>query len=96
MKVEKVFMKNFRCFGPMRTKIELESCVTAFVGNNGSGKTAVFQALSRLFGVTPAHRTVRRQDFHLPADQQELQTGATLYIEVILSFPELEDLMKMP
>lgn len=92
MKIEKVSMKNFRCFGPRGTKIKLESCVTAFVGGNGSGKTAVFQALSRLFGVTPAQRTVRRQDFHLPADQQELQSGATLSIEVFFSFPELEGL----
>jgi len=92
MKIEKVSMKNFRCFGPRGTDIELESCITAFVGSNGSGKTAVFQALSLLFGVTPAQRTVRRQDFHLPADQQELRSGATLLIEVILSFPELEGL----
>ncbi|MDA8170651.1 MAG: AAA family ATPase [Nitrospiraceae bacterium] len=92
MKIEKVSIKNFRCFGPRGTKIKLESFITVFVGGNGSGKTAVFQALSRLFGVTPAQRTVRRQDFHLPADHQELQSGATLSIEVLFSFPELEDL----
>ena len=51
MKIEKVSIKNFRCFGPRGTKIKLESGVTAFVGGNGSGKTAVFQALSRLFGL---------------------------------------------
>ena len=92
MKVENVSIKSFRCFGPRGTKIKLGSCVTAFVGGNGCGKTAAFQALSRLFGVTPAQRIVRRQDFHLPADQQELQPGATLSIEVLFSFPELEGL----
>jgi len=92
MKIERVSIKNFRCFGPRGTKIKLESCVTAFVGGNGCGKTAVFQALSRLFGVTPSQRTVRRQDFHLAVDQQELQPGATLSIEVVFSFPELEGL----
>lgn len=90
MKIEEVFIKNFRCFGPEGTKIKLESVLTAFVGGNGSGKTAVFQALSRLFGVTPAQRTVRRRDFHLPAGQQELQPGDNLSIEVIFSFPELD------
>ncbi len=90
MKIEMVSIRNFRCFGPRGTKLKLESSVTAFVGGNGCGKTAVFQALSRLFGVTPAQRTVRRQDFHLPADQQELESGATLSIEVLFSFPELE------
>lgn len=89
MKIEKVSIRNFRCFDPKGTKIKLESDVTAFVGGNGCGKTAAFQALSRLFGITPAQRTVRRQDFHLPADQQELPSGATLSIEVLFSFPEL-------
>lgn len=92
MKIESLSIQNFRCFGPDRTKINLDSVVTAFVGGNGSGKTAVFQALSRLFGMTTGQRTVRRRDFHLPADQQELQTGASLSVEVILSFPELEGL----
>jgi predicted ATP-dependent endonuclease of OLD family len=62
MKVEKVTLQNFRCFGPQGTKITLKSAVTAFVGANGSGKTAAFQGLSRLFGVTPelgAYRTSR-------------------------------------
>jgi hypothetical protein len=92
MKIEKVTITNFRCFGPRGTKIKLESGVTAFVGGNGCGKTAVFQALSRLFGVASAQRSVRRQDFHLPANQQELQSGAALSIEVLLTFPELEGL----
>jgi len=92
MKIEKVSIKNFRCFGRRVTKIKLESCLTAFVGDNGCGKTAVFQALSRLFGATPAQRTVRRRDFHLTADQQELESGAALTIEVLFSFPELEGL----
>jgi putative ATP-dependent endonuclease of OLD family len=92
MKIENISVRNFRCFGRSGTKIKLESCVTAFVGGNGSGKTAVFQALSRVFGVTPAQRTVRRQDFHLSANQRELQSGETLSIEVLFSFPELEGL----
>jgi putative ATP-dependent endonuclease of the OLD family len=85
MKVEKITIKNFRCFGPQGTTIRLRSAVTAFVGANGSGKTAAFQALSRLFGVTPAQRAVRRQDFHVPANEQELQSGATLSIESVFS-----------
>jgi predicted ATPase len=92
MKIEKIALKNFRCFGPRSTQIKLRRAVTAFVGANGSGKTTAFQALSRLFGVTPAQRTVRRQDFHLPVDQQKLPSGATLSIEVLFSFPELEGL----
>jgi predicted ATPase len=92
MKIDYVSIKNFRCFAPAESKINLEGDVTAFVGGNGTGKTAVFQALSRLFGITPAQRTVRRRDFHLPADQTELNPGATIAIEVVFGFPELEGL----
>lgn len=92
MKIEKLVLGGFRCFGPNGTKIRLRRSVTAFVGANGSGKTAAFQALLRLFGVTPAQRAIRRQDFHLAADQQQLESGATLSIEVVFSFPELEGL----
>lgn len=90
MKIESMSLRNFRCFGPKKTKIELEKDVTAFVGGNGSGKTAIFQALSRLFGITVGQRTVRFRDFHLPLGKARLETGDTLSIEVILSFPELE------
>ena len=92
MKIDYVSIKNFRCFGQEETKINLEGDVTAFVGGNGTGKTAVFQALSRLFGITPAERAVRRRDFHLSADQTELRSGATIAIEVVFGFPELEEL----
>ncbi|HFD88172.1 MAG TPA: DUF2813 domain-containing protein [Gammaproteobacteria bacterium] len=90
MKIEELYIYNFRCFGPQGTKITLDSCVTAFIGGNGSGKTAGFQALSRLFGVTAAERSVQKRDFHVPVGQQMLQSGATLSIEVIFSFPELD------
>lgn len=92
MKIETLRMKNFRCFGPRWTTIPLEAGITAFVGGNGSGKTATFQALSRLFGVTPAQRSVLRRDFHIPRDSEELESGASLAIEVVFGFPELEDL----
>ena len=90
MKIESVSLQNFRCFGPEKTRIELESGVTAFVGGNGSGKTAVFQALARLFGLTEGQRRIRRHDFHVPADQEQIRSGTSLCIEVILCFPELE------
>ncbi len=89
MKIESVSLKGFRCFGPDGTTITFEDGVTALVGGNGAGKTALLKALSRLFGVTPAQRTVRQRDFHLPPDQQKLQSGANLSIDVVLSFPEL-------
>lgn len=89
MKIEKIRLRNFRCFGDEVIELKFEENLTALVGGNGSGKTAVLQAVSRLFGTSSAQRSVQRRDFHIPVDRQELQTGAQLFIEAILGFPEL-------
>lgn len=89
MKIEKIRLQNFRCFGNNITELDFDEVLTVLVGGNGSGKTSVLQALSRLFGTSPAQRAIQRRDFHIPVDQQELPTGAQLFIEAILAFPEL-------
>ena len=90
MHIERIFLRNFRCFGPLGTEIPLAPSLTAFVGINGSGKTAVMQAFQRLFGLTSEQRRLRRRDFHVPADEKALLTERRLELEVILSFPELD------
>ena len=64
--IQSITIAGFRCFGPDPQLIEVAGDLTAIVGPNASGKTAVLQALCTLFGVTRARRTVRRSDFHLP------------------------------
>lgn len=91
MFVERVILTNFRCFGPEAVSIELTSQLTAFVGANGTGKTAVLFALLRLFGVTADQRRLRRRDFHVPISEPDPAQSRTLSIEAILSFPELDD-----
>ncbi|WP_312841739.1 AAA family ATPase [Sinorhizobium psoraleae] len=49
MYIEKLSLTNFRCFGPGATTIDLMPGLTTFIGVNGAGKTAVLQALQRLF-----------------------------------------------
>ncbi len=90
MFIERLVVTNFRCFGPTPHTIALSSGLTAFVGSNGTGKTAVMQALQRLFGVTPEQRLVRRQDFHIPPEEPDEVLVRTFSIEAILAFPELD------
>ncbi|MGI5506298.1 AAA family ATPase [Lentzea sp. CA-135723] len=90
MFVESVTLENFQCFGP-RTRIELDRGLTAFIGSNGSGKTAACQALLRLFGVTKSERDVRADDFHVPVDECDRPSTRNLRIEAVLAFPELDD-----
>ncbi len=87
MRLLRLRLRNFRCFGPEWTELAFEPGITAFVGTNGAGKTAVFLALARLFGIGRAQRNVVRRDFHVSADgtaQSELE------IEARFTFPELE------
>lgn len=89
MKIEKIRLQNFRCFGNDITELDFDEVLTVLVGGNGSGKTAVLQAVSRLFGTSSMQRRVQRCDFHIAADKKELNSGDQLFIEAILCFPEL-------
>ncbi|MFI7510847.1 ATP-dependent nuclease [Micromonospora aurantiaca] len=91
MFIERLVLDNFQCFGPGRTTVNLDQGLTAFIGTNGSGKTAACQALLRLFGITAQERTVRADDFHVPAGETSKPRNRELTIEAVLAFPELRD-----
>jgi putative ATP-dependent endonuclease of OLD family len=90
MFIERLILTNFRCFGPQSRSIDLALGLTTFVGVNGAGKTAVMQALLRLFGVTGDQRRLRRQDFHIPVAEDGPVLQRSFVIEAIIAFPELD------
>ena len=90
MYIESLTVTNFRCFGAESVRILLERDLTVMVGANGSGKSAAFGALARLFGVTQDERQVRPEDFHVRAGETEAPESRELSIEVVLAFPELD------
>ena len=88
MKIESITINNFRCFRDAST-IRL-SDTTAFIGCNGAGKTAVLQALQKLFGTTAAEREIQKSDFHIPPKTDPNSVSElSLQIEVRIAFPEL-------
>lgn len=89
MHIESVTVIGFRCFGPIPATVPLSAGLTAIVGANASGKTAVLQALMRLFGVTRAQRTIVPSDFHVPPAEAVRPAARELTIDVRLSLPEL-------
>ena len=95
MHIEKICLSNFRRFPQEEASISLEEDLTCFVGNNGSGKTALIIALKRLFGATREDRDIVRDDFHLGVKEtyQDL-LGRKLYIDITFGFPELNDIDK--
>lgn len=91
MHIESLKLTNFRCFGPETIVIPMAETFTAFVGDNGAGKTAIMYALLRLFGISQEQRRLRAQDFHVPVEETSAPEERALSIEAVLVFPELQD-----
>jgi putative ATP-dependent endonuclease of OLD family len=92
LRLESVTLSGFRCFGPDPITVRLATEITAVVGANAAGKTALLQALAKLFGVSRAQRTIVRSDFHLAADADpDDRDTKNLLIDVLVALPELVD-----
>jgi len=92
VRIETVTLSGFRCFGPDPIEVPISPEITAVVGPNAAGKTALLHALSKLFGVSRAQRTVLRSDFHLaPDDDPDSRGPKELFIDVLIALPELAD-----
>lgn len=88
MKLETIRLSGFQSFGQEPTELSLED-ITYLIGPNGSGKTAVLQALCRLFAFDPTLRRVQRSDFHVHFEEEEVPPERELWIEADFLFPEL-------
>lgn len=91
MKLKKLKIKNYRCFGEVEQIIDIND-MTLFIGNNSTGKTAALLALNSMFSEYSSDRILSRRDFHLPKhilpenlEKQELS------IETIFEFDELSN-----
>jgi len=92
VRIESITLSGFRCFGPDPITVPISSKIIAVVGPNAAGKTALLQALSKMFGVSRAQRTVLRSDFHLGAeDDPDDREAKDLFIDVLIGLPELSD-----
>jgi len=71
MFIKSLTIKNFRCFGKgtdeKGTTINLNNGLTAFIGKNGSGKTAILDALNFLVGTDYLQSRISEKDFHSEA-----------------------------
>jgi len=92
MKLVRLRLFNFRSFGPNFAELDL-SDMTFMLGPNGTGKTAVLQALARMFSIDPRQRRVQRSDFHVSVDEapEDTPEKRELWIEADFEFPELVD-----
>ena len=63
MQIEKLKLKNFRCYDAL--EIDFEPKLTVIVGENGKGKTAIFDALA--IGLEPFLRCFNIAGKHICA-----------------------------
>jgi hypothetical protein len=89
MIISEVTLQGFRCFGPSTTTVGLDGGLTVFIGDNGSGKTALMLALLRVLGA--GRQSIVRQDFHVPPNEVDAPSKRILSIELKLVFPELAE-----
>ena len=85
MKLSRLVLSNFQCFGLEPETIEFEEDISVLIGLNGTGKTATLQALSRMFGISESSRSVKVEDFHCISTPPMTQSES-LYIEAWFSF----------
>lgn len=89
MKLEKLRLKNYRCFGSDTAEISFND-TTAYIGNNGAGKTAAMAALNTLFSSNTSDRVLKRTDFYLPqGENYDDHNSIELSIEAVFSFEPL-------
>ncbi|MCB1867902.1 MAG: AAA family ATPase [Gammaproteobacteria bacterium] len=77
MYIAELSIENFRCFGDGDRKfiLPMNAGLTALVGENDTGKTAVIDALRFLLGTRDQeYFRVEDEDFHWPAEAQERRT----------------------
>lgn len=86
MRISKIIIKGFRCFGYDGVIFESLEDLNVFVGHNSSGKTAALEALVKLFGRTKNEREIRKNDFYRTGKKNDLTDGCNLSIEVQLNF----------
>ena len=90
MKLTKLKIKNYRSFGPEEQIIPIED-LTAFVGNNSTGKTAALSALNTMFSSNGNDRILQRSDFHVLIDiLPEEQVQQSLCVEAVFEFESLD------
>lgn len=93
MKLEKIRITNFRCFESL--EIPLQPDVNVFVGINGSGKTAILDAIAiALYHIVEANGgggkrqrgyqgvTLKAEDIHIPFGTEDPMAGRKDFVQV--------------
>ncbi len=85
MFIENITLKGFKCFQD-ETVINL-GAFNGIIGNNGSGKTVILEALARMFGSNSKYRKINNSDFFVSLGENlEDKDQRELSLEVKIGF----------
>ena len=89
MHIESISIRNFRCFGNAPAKTAINPGLTGLVGDNGAGKSAVLEALKRLFSPIASERRIQKADVHFGhgEDSQSIDEREVV-IDVVFGFTD--------
>lgn len=91
MRLSKIKLFNFRCFGEKEHIITIDD-LTTFIGSNSTGKTAALAALNCMFSEFTSDRNIRRSDFYVPPNTlPENMTEQKMYIEAVFEFKNIRE-----
>ncbi len=91
MRLSKIKLFNFRCFGEQEHTITIDD-LTMFIGSNSTGKTAALAALNCMFSEFTSDRNIRRSDFYVPKNMlPENMTEQKMYIEAVFEFNKIQE-----
>lgn len=86
MYIQKIKIENFKCFGEEQS-FNLKRGINALVGDNGSGKTTVLEAIHKVFGGDK----ISKGDFHKSKKNDDAGDGSNrISIDIMLHINENE------
>lgn len=83
MKIDHIEVENFKCFEKLKFSFDN---LSVFVGENNSGKSAIFAAIDRFFGCSNKYSSVTIDDFHINSDGEKSNN-----LKIILRFSDLSE-----
>ena len=64
MKIEKIFIRNFRPIGEQGLELALSTSCSTFIGENNIGKSSIFEAIKRIFEPQSWEIAWDKEDWH--------------------------------
>ncbi|QIP92482.1 ATP-dependent nuclease [Serratia fonticola] len=96
MFLKKVVISGFRSFSCENPQaIEFDSDKTILIGNNGAGKSAILDALNRIFSVDSTMRVLKPSDFYSQPNEVNVESKS-MFIDVWFGFETIEGDFAVP